>query len=138
APADQVMEALVNSLGDEKAHQYQSYQGLPELRKGACSFYQQYFDVSVESNTEELPLMGSKEGIMQISMAFLNTGDAVLIQDPGYPTYTYITKLVRAHAKYYDIGRNSIWFPAIEGLEKKAPSKVKIMWLSYPHMLTGA
>lgn len=138
APADQVLEALVSSLGDEKAHQYQSYQGLPELRKGACSFYQQYFDVSLDSNTEVLPLMGSKEGIMHISMAFLNPGDQVLIPNPGYPTYTSVTNLVGAVAKYYDLSQDSNWLPDIKALEQTDLSNVKIMWLSYPHMPTGA
>lgn len=138
APADQVMEALVNSLGDGKAHQYQSYQGLPELRKGICSFYQRYFDVSLDSNTEVLPLMGSKEGIMHISMAFLNPGDQVLIPNPGYPTYTSVTNLVGAVAKYYDLSEDGNWLPDLKALEQTDLSKVKIMWLSYPHMPTGA
>jgi len=138
APADQVMQALVNSLGDEKAHQYQSYQGLPELRKGICSFYQRYFDVSLDSNTEVLPLMGSKEGIMHISMAFLNPGDQVLIPNPGYPTYTSVTNLVGAVAKYYDLSEDGNWLPDLKALEQTDLSKVKIMWLSYPHMPTGA
>lgn len=138
APADQVMGALVNSLADEKAHQYQSYQGLPELRQGACSFYQKYFDVSLDSNTEVLPLMGSKEGIMHISMAFINPGDEVLIPNPGYPTYASVTKLVGAVPKYYSLKEDGHWLPDINALEQTDLSKVKIMWLSYPHMPTGA
>ena len=138
APASQVMEALVNSLKDEKAHQYQSYQGLPELRQGVCSFYQKYFDVSLDSNTEVLPLMGSKEGIMHISMAFLNHGDEVLIPNPGYPTYTSVTKLVGAVPRYYRLGEQGNWLPDVKTLEQTDLSKVKLMWLSYPHMPTGA
>jgi len=138
APAIQVMEALVNSLDDEKAHQYQSYQGLPDLRQGVCSFYQKYFDVSLDSNTEVLPLMGSKEGIMHISMAFLNQGDEVLIPNPGYPTYTSVTKLVGAVPRYYSLGEQGNWLPDVKALEQTDLSKVKLMWLSYPHMPTGA
>lgn len=138
APAQPVLDALVNSLADEKAHQYQSYQGLPELRKGVCEFYQKYFDVSLDSNTEVLPLMGSKEGIMHISMAFLNPGDEVLIPNPGYPTYTSVTNLVGAVARYYDLSEDGNWLPDIKALEQTDLSKVKIMWLSYPHMPTGA
>src|SRR5699024_953492 len=138
SPADQVLGALVNSLSDEKAHQYQSYQGLPELRKAACLFYQKYFNVSLDSNTEVLPLMGSKEGIMHISMAFLNPGDEVLIPNPGYPTYTSVTKLVGAVPKYYKLNEEGNWLPDIKALEQMDLTKVKIMWLSYPHMPTGA
>ncbi|WP_335964594.1 aminotransferase class I/II-fold pyridoxal phosphate-dependent enzyme [Galbibacter sp. PAP.153] len=138
APSKEVLEALVTSLGDDKAHQYQSYQGLPELRNAAANFYKKHFQVEVDSNTELLPLMGSKEGIMHISMAFLNEGDEVLIPNPGYPTYTSVTKLVGAVPKYYGLTQSGSWLPDLEVLEKTDLSKVKLMWLSYPHMPTGA
>ena len=94
--ADRVIEAIQKAMFDDKAHEYQSYQGLPELRKGMADFYQNHFNVGLDFNTEILPLMGSKEGIMHISMAFLNEGDEVLIPNPGYPTYAAVTELVQA------------------------------------------
>ncbi|MFS4469673.1 pyridoxal phosphate-dependent aminotransferase [Maribacter sp. 2210JD10-5] len=138
SPSQSVIESIQKAVLDLGAHQYQSYQGLPELRKAIALFYKNKFNVSVDANSEILPLMGSKEGIMHISMAFLNDGDEVLIPNPGYPTYASVTKLVGASEKYYDLTEANGWFPDIEALEKKDLSKVKLMWLSYPHMPTGA
>ena len=137
-PSDHVLKAIQNSVFDAGAHQYQSYQGLPQLREAIASFYNEKFDVTANPTTEILPLMGSKEGIMHISLAFLNAGDEVLIPNPGYPTYTSVTNLVGAVPKYYDLTADNGWFPDLEELEKQDLSKVKIMWLSYPHMPTGA
>ena len=137
-PSKVVIEAIQNAMQDENAHQYQSYQGLPELRKGFADFYENHFGVTLDFNAEILPLMGSKEGIMHISLAFLNEGDAVLIPNPGYPTYTSVTKLVGAEPIYYDLKENNNWEPDFETLENQDLSKVKIMWVSYPHMPTGA
>ena len=97
-----VIEALKTSLLDPKAHKYQSYQGLPELRDAISNIYKNNYDVSLNPENEILPLMGSKEGIMHISMAYLNQGDAVLIPNPGYPTYSAVAKLVGAVPIYYD------------------------------------
>jgi len=138
APSKAVIEAIQNAMHDENAHQYQSYQGLPELRKAMADFYKNNFKVAANPANEILPLMGSKEGILHISMAFLNEGDQVLIPNPGYPTYTSVTKLVGAEAVYYDLIADTNWEPDFEVLEKMDLSKVKIMWLSYPHMPTGA
>lgn len=138
APSKSVIEAIQNAVTDENAHQYQSYQGLPELRNGMADFYKNNFQVELNSNSEILPLMGSKEGIMHISMAFLNEGDSVLIPNPGYPTYTSVTKLVGATPVFYDLIENNNWEPDFEKLEQQDLSKVKIMWVSYPHMPTGA
>ncbi len=137
APAAIVIEAIKKSMFEDKAHEYQSYQGLPELRKGMASFYQKQFGVTVDFNSEVLPLMGSKEGIMHISLAFLNEGDAVLIPNPGYPTYASVTELVLAKPIYYDLSNATNWQPDFEALEKTDLSKVKLMWVSYPHMPTG-
>ena len=137
-PSPKVIEAIQKAMHDEKAHEYQSYQGLPELRKEMANFYQSYFKVDLDFNLEILPLMGSKEGIMHISMAFLNEGDEVLIPNPGYPTYTSVTNLVGAVPVYYDLKENNNWEPDFEALEKLDLSKVKIMWIGYPHMPTGA
>ncbi|WP_343626743.1 pyridoxal phosphate-dependent aminotransferase [Flavobacterium lindanitolerans] len=136
-PPPKAIEAMVKALGDEKAHEYQSYQGLPELRKGIADFYKSQFDVTLDPNTEILPLMGSKEGIMHISLAFLNEGDEVLIPDPGYPTYSSVTNLVGAKSVFYDLKEHNNWMPDLEALESRDLSKVKLMWINYPHMPTG-
>ncbi|MCR9227015.1 MAG: aminotransferase class I/II-fold pyridoxal phosphate-dependent enzyme [Flavobacteriaceae bacterium] len=138
APSPQVLETLRDSIIEAGAHQYQSYQGLPQLREAIADFYQQKFEVSVDPFTEILPLMGSKEGIMHISMAFLNEGDQVLLPDPGYPTYASVTNLVGGKAVTYDLKAENGWFPDLGELSKKDLSKVKLMWISYPHMPTGA
>ncbi|TYA57999.1 pyridoxal phosphate-dependent aminotransferase [Formosa maritima] len=137
-PPQSVITALNNSLTDAQANQYQSYQGLPELREAIVSFYRDQFQVYLSPTTEVLPLMGSKEGIMHISMAFLNPGDQVLIPNPGYPTYASVTNLVGAEPVFYDLSEAISWLPDIEKLEEQDLSKVKIMWINYPHMPTGA
>lgn len=136
-PHSSVIEAIQKAMFDDKAHEYQSYQGLPELRKGMSDFYKNQFGVDLDSNSEVLPLMGSKEGIMHISLAFLNEGDEVLIPNPGYPTYASVTELVQAKAVYYDLSGETNWQPDFDALEKTDLSKVKLMWVSYPHMPTG-
>lgn len=138
SPSPQVLETLRDSIIEAGAHQYQSYQGLPQLREAISDFYQQKFGVSVDASTEILPLMGSKEGIMHISMAFLNEGDEVLLPNPGYPTYASVTNLVGGKAVTYDLKAENGWFPDLEELSQKDLSKVKLMWVSYPHMPTGA
>jgi aspartate/methionine/tyrosine aminotransferase len=137
-PSQSVIDAVKLALEDENAHQYQSYQGLPELRKSMADFYLNNYDVPLNPNMEILPLMGSKEGIMHISLAFLNEGDEVLIPNPGYPTYTSVTNLVGAVPVYYDLKESTDWEPDFEALEKLDLTKVKIMWIGYPHMPTGA
>jgi aspartate/methionine/tyrosine aminotransferase len=138
APHPSVIEAINNAMFDEKAHEYQSYQGLPELRQEMAHFYDANFGVSKDLDLEFLPLLGSKEGIMHISMAFLNESDEVLIPNPGYPTYESVTKLVQATPVFYDLKEENDWQPDFESLEKLDLSKVKLMWVSYPHMPTGA
>jgi aspartate/methionine/tyrosine aminotransferase len=137
-PPSQVVEVLKNSLKDEKAHQYQSYRGLPELRKAMANFYKEQYYVRLNSETDILPLMGSKEGIMHISMAFLNPGDEVLIPNPGYPTYASVTNLVGAKPVFYNLNEDNKWLPDLAEIQKQDLSKVKLMWISYPHMPTGA
>ncbi|KAB7529356.1 aminotransferase class I/II-fold pyridoxal phosphate-dependent enzyme [Flagellimonas olearia] len=138
APSPEVLTTLRDSITDAGAHQYQSYQGLPELRAAIAAFYQQKFGVSIDPANGVLPLMGSKEGIMHISMAFLNVGDEVLLPNPGYPTYGSVTRLVEAVPRTYDLSEENGWFPDLEALSKEDLSKVKLMWVSYPHMPTGA
>ncbi len=137
-PPQKVITALTESMADANAHKYQSYQGLPELREAIVSFYKEHYQVNLSPSTEVLPLMGSKEGIMHISMAFLNPGDEVLIPNPGYPTYQAVTKLLEAKPVFYDLKETNNWLPDLEALEKQDLSKVKLMWISYPHMPTGA
>ena len=136
-PPAKVLAAISSSLEDATAHKYQSYQGLPELREAIATFYQNKFAVVPNPEDEVLPLMGSKEGIMHISMAFLNEGDKVLIPNPGYPTYTSVTKLVGATPLFYDLDAERQWQPNFEALEALDLSAVKMMWVNYPHMPTG-
>lgn len=136
-PPTKVINAIQQSFNDATAHKYQSYQGLPALRNAIAEFYKHKFNVTVNPSNEILPLMGSKEGIMHISMAFLNEGDEVLIPNPGYPTYTSVTKLVGATPVFYELDEDHEWQPNIEAIEKLDLSKVKIMWVNYPHMPTG-
>ena len=137
APPKSVISAITESLTDPTAHKYQSYQGLPALREAMAKFYQTHYKVALNPENEVLPLIGSKEGIMHISMAYLNEGDAVLIPNPGYPTYTSVTKLVGATPVFYDLKASSNWQPDLAALEEMDVSKVKIMWVNYPHMPTG-
>ncbi|MBT8315001.1 MAG: aminotransferase class I/II-fold pyridoxal phosphate-dependent enzyme [Maribacter sp.] len=137
-PSEEVLQSIQDSISEAGAHQYQSYQGLPQLREAIADFYEAKFNVVVNPNNEILPLMGSKEGIMHISLAFLNDGDEVLIPNPGYPTYSSVTKLVGGVPKLYDLYAKNGWFPDLDVLQKQDLTKVKLMWISYPHMPTGA
>ena len=137
APPKAAINAIIDSLSDSTAHKYQSYQGLPELRLAISNFYKVHYNVLVNPENQVLPLIGSKEGIMHISMAYLNEGDAVLIPNPGYPTYTSVTKLVGASPVFYDLKPNSNWQPDLVTLKSMDVSKVKLMWVNYPHMPTG-
>ena len=137
-PSRAVLDSLMEAVSHPGAHQYQSYQGLPELRRTIAGFYKHKFGVALDADTEILPLMGSKEGIMHISMAFLNPGDEALIPNPGYPTYASVTRLTGAVPRSYELDEAKGWFPELEELEREDLSKVKLMWVSYPHMPTGA
>ncbi len=137
-PPSSVIEAIKSAVHSPNAHQYQSYQGLPELRESIRDFYLNKYNVSLDANNEILPLMGSKEGILHISMAFLNKGEKALIPNPGYPTYTSVTKLVEAEPVFYSLNEASNWLPDFEEIEKQDLANIKIMWVNYPHMPTGA
>lgn len=136
-PHSSVIEELIN-VSQSGVNGYQSYRGIPELREAMAYFYKNKFDVEVDPSTEILPLMGSKEGIMHISLAFLNEGDKVLIPNPGYPTYSSVTELVQAKPLFYDLKDENNWLPDFDQLEKLAEQQPKIMWVNYPHMPTGA
>lgn len=133
-----VVDALHQSSLLPNSHGYQGYQGIPALRIAYADFYQSHYGVNLLADTEILPLLGSKEGIMHISMTFLDEGDQVLVPNPGYPTYTSVTKMLLAEAIYYDLKSENGWYPDFDELEKMDLGKVKLMWVNYPHMPTGA
>ena len=138
APPQVAFKELQRTMFEPNAHQYQSYKGLPELREAMSQYYKTHFNVDLNPETKVQPLMGSKEGITHITMAFCNPGDAVLVPNPGYPTYTSVSKLLDVETKYYNLNSANNYLPDIEALEQIDLSKVKIMWLNYPHMPTGA
>ena len=137
-PSSEAIETLCRSAQQEDTHGYQSYVGIPELRQAFADWYKKYYRVDLNPNTEIQPLIGSKEGILPISLAFLNSGDAVLIPNPGYPTYSAVSNLVGAEIISYDLKEEHNWQPDFETLEKLDLSKVKLMWINYPNMPTGA
>ena len=137
APPNEVIEAITKSMLEAGAHKYQSYQGIPEFRTAISSFYKTNYNVNLNPDSEILPLMGSKEGIMHISLALLNEGDSVLIPNPGYPTYSSVTKLLGAKPVFYDLVEENDYQPDFTTLEKENLSNVKLMWINYPHMPTG-
>ena len=137
APSDKVISTLQREAANEANHSYQSYNGLPELREAFSNWYKEKYGVVLDPSTEILPLIGSKEGILHISMAFLNPGDGVLVPDPGYPTYTSVSKLVGANIFTYDLKEENDWLPDFEALEQLPLENIKLMWVNYPHMPTG-
>lgn len=138
SPSEETIDALCISAKNPGNHAYQSYTGISELRREIARWYYRNFEVSLNSESEILPLMGSKEGIMHISMAFLNKGDEVLVPNPGYPTYSSVSNLVEAEIRYYNLTKENDWLVDIESLKKQDLSNVKLMWINYPHMPTGA
>ncbi len=138
SPSDEVLIELNETAANKGNHGYQSYIGIPELRQSFADWYNTYFKITLNPATEILPLMGSKEGIMHISMAFLNKGDQVLVPNPGYPTYASVSRLVEAEMINYDLKEELNWQPDFDELEKLDLSKVKMMWVNYPNMPTGA
>ncbi|MCH5227844.1 MAG: aminotransferase class I/II-fold pyridoxal phosphate-dependent enzyme [Muribaculaceae bacterium] len=137
APDPKVIETLQFEASKPQNHSYQSYNGLPELRKAFALWYKEKYGVTLNPDSEILPLIGSKEGILHISLTFLNPGDGVLVPDPGYPTYTGVSKLVGAEIFTYDLKEENGWLPDFEALEKYPLEKIKLMWVNYPHMPTG-
>lgn len=137
-PPMAAIDALVESASQPGNHAYQSYVGLPEFRQAFASWYKKWYGVELDPSSEIQPLVGSKEGILLISLAFLDKGDKVLVPDPGYPTYSSASKLVEAEILTYDLKEENGWQPDFEALEKMDLSGVKIMWTNYPNMPTGA
>ena len=136
-PSENTIESLYREALKPTAHGYQSYTGIPALRNAFAKWYKTYFNVILDPESEILPLMGSKEGIMHISMAFVNPGDDVLVPNPGYPTYSSITKLVGGNIRYYDLDDKNGWMPDIQKIEEGDLKNVKMMWINYPHMPSG-
>ncbi len=137
-PHESVIETLCRESQRPDAHSYQPGKGIPELRNAFAAWYGRYYGVELDADREILPLIGSKEGILHISMAFLNTGDGVLVPNPGYLTYTSVSRLVEAEIFTYDLDEQNGWQPDFEALEQMPLERVKLMWVNYPNMPTGA
>lgn len=136
-PSENTVAALIEGAKKPTSHGYQNYTGTPELRKAFSDWYKKYFHVELNPHNEILPLMGSKEGIMHISMAYINNDDEVLVPDPGYPTYSSVTNLVGGVVRKYDLDEKNGWLPNLDALGQSDLSRVKLMWVNYPHMPTG-
>ena len=136
-PSRQTVERLCEVAHNTSAHGYQPTMGTPELRQAMAGFYHRWYGVEIDAQTEVQPLIGSKEGILHITLAFVNPGEEVLVPDPGYPTYTSLSKILGAKVVNYDLKEDSGWQPDFEALEKKDLSRVKLMWTNYPNMPTG-
>lgn len=137
APSGNAIDALITSAKNPAHHGYQNYKGIPQFRKAIAEFYENIYSVKLDPESMILPLMGSKEGIMHIAMAFVNEGEEVLIPDPGYPTYSSVANLVGANLRPYALREELNWGIDIEALKKSDLSKVKLMWINFPHMPTG-
>ena len=136
-PSEETIETLCTHAHQANEHGYQPHVGIPELRQGFADWYKQWYGVELDPKSEIQPLIGSKEGILHISLAFLNPGDGVLIPNPGYPTYSSVSKLVGAKLIYYDLLEDKGWQPDFDALEPMDLSGVKMMWTNYPNMPTG-
>ena len=137
-PSKATVDKLCEVARMDNAHGYQPTIGTPELRNAMAGFYQRWYGVHLDPNTEIQPLIGSKEGILHVTLAFVNPGEQVLVPNPGYPTYTSLSKLLGAEVIPYNLREDNDWQPDFEALEKMDLSKVKIMWTNYPNMPTGA
>ena len=136
-PDAEVIETLCEAARRPDTHSYQPFAGLPEMRRAMADWYRRSYGVEIDPATELLPLIGSKEGILHVSMAFLNQGDGVLVPNPGYPTYTSVSNLVGAEIFSYDLTADGGWQPDFDALEKLPLERIKLMWVNYPHMPTG-
>ena len=136
-PSPQTIEKLCEVARDPNAHGYQMTVGIPEMREAMAQFYKRWYNVDIDGKTEVLPLIGSKEGILHVTLAFVNHGDEVLVPNPGYPTYTSLSKILGAKIVNYNLREDNGWQPDFDELEKMDLSKVKLMWTNYPNMPTG-
>lgn len=136
-PHPDVVKCLQEESAKSNVHAYQSYKGSPILRNAMGQWYKEWYGVDLNPDTEILPLIGSKEGIMHICMTYLNEGDEVLVPDPGYPTYRSAVKLAGGRIREYMLLESNNWYPDLEALEEQGLDHVKMMWVNYPHMPTG-
>ena len=136
-PHKDVIDTLCAEAQVESNHSYQPYVGIPQLRQAFARWYNRWYGVELDANTEIQPLIGSKEGILHVSLAFLNPGDGVLVPTPGYPTYSSVSRLAQAEIFNYDLTEENGWYPDFEALEKLPLERIKLMWINYPHMPTG-
>ena len=136
-PHKDVIDTLCHEAQKPDTHGYQSYVGLPELRNAFAQWYKTYYNVDLNPSNEIQPLIGSKEGILHTTLAFINPGDGVLLPNPGYPTYTSVSRLAEAKLFTYDLTKENHWEPDFDELEKLPLEKIKLMWVNYPHMPTG-
>lgn len=137
-PSDKSIQALCDTAWKPDVHGYQPYVGIPEFRQGIADWYKQWYDVKVDPTSEVLPLIGSKEGILHVTLAFVNPGEQVLVPNPGYPTYTSLSKILGAEVVPYNLKEDNGWMPDFDELEAMDLSRVKLMWVNYPNMPTGA
>ena len=137
-PSEETVETLCTEAHNPNGHGYQPYVGIPELREAFARFYKRWYDVELDAKTEIQPLIGSKEGILHVTLAFVNPGEQVLVPNPGYPTYTSLSRLLGAEVVNYDLKEKNGWMPDFDALEKMDLSRVKLMWTNYPNMPTGA
>ena len=137
-PPQEAIDMLCDMAQQDGVHAYQSYLGAPQLREAFARWYERYYDVKLDPGCEIQPLTGSKEGILLLSLAFLDKGDKVLVPDPGYPTYTSASRLCEAQILSYDLREEDGWMPDFDALEAMDLSGVKMMWTNYPNMPTGA
>ena len=140
-PDRQPHSSLISTLADEAAkpgnHSYQPYVGIPQLRRAMADWYNRWYGVTLNPDTEIQPLIGSKEGILHVSLAFLNPGDGLSVPNPGYPTYTSVSRLAQAEIFNYDLTEEGGWMPDFDALERLPLDRIKLMWINYPHMPTG-
>ena len=136
-PSAQTVKKLCEVAAQPNAHGYQPTMGTPELRQAMAHFYKQWYNVDLDPNTEVQPLIGSKEGILHVTLAFVNPGEKVLVPNPGYPTYTSLSKILGAQIVNYNLREDNGWQPDFEELELMDLSNVKLMWTNYPNMPTG-
>ncbi len=136
-PSEQTIEKLCEVARQPSAHGYQPTMGTPELREAMAGFYKKAYGVSLDAKTEVLPLIGSKEGILHTTLAFVNPGDEVLVPNPGYPTYTSLSKILGAEIINYNLREDNFWQPDFDELERMDLSRVRLMWTNYPNMPTG-
>lgn len=136
-PSREVIDELCAQASKDNTHSYQPHNGLPELRQAFARWYHDKYGVTVDHGNEVQPLIGSKEGVLYLSLTFLNPGDGVLVPDPGYPTYSSVSRLVGAEIFTYDLTEEGGWLPDFDALERMPLDRIKLMWVNYPHMPTG-